>query len=323
METTTVHRFYNTETTSHLFTTDVNEVQSLRYLPEWRYEEPKFMSRSGDIDVHRFFHKEKGHHLLTASQAEYENILQELPHYRYEGVAFKTGTTASIGDGSVYRFRHDTEGSYFYTNDIDEFSFIQNNLPHLIFEGIAFHAMAPFTNFQGSSSSDAVDTDALEPQLDERDVFTWEGNDNITVTRDNVEVYAGDGDDVITSRRHLSESGETLLSGGNGKDTFEFYSTTVLPSRGHGSIIYYYGINEILDFDAAEGDQLKIYDIDGQTLLQINEPPFSISAIGNNTIISMEESIDQGGVLPSFVTLEITLIGVTPNALTSTLDLFG
>ncbi|MBO03222.1 MAG: hypothetical protein CMG35_11340 [Candidatus Marinimicrobia bacterium] len=299
VETTTVHRLYNTDTTTHLYTTDVNEAGVLRNTGAWQYEEPKFMTVTGDTEVHRFFHTEKGHHILTADANEFAYINNQLPHYRYEGVAFTTSDDHGLPD--VHRFRHDTEGSYFYTNDVDEFAFINNNLPHLIYEGIAFKAAAPHENFQGDKANDIV-------TINSQDIFTWEGNDTINVTTDHIEVYAGDGNDIINTTKTNSESGETLLSGGNGKDIFNFYangsSSFAMDFRPH------YGNSTIIDFDP-ENDLLNVRIPNHDVTLDLESSFVSITSEGEDTRIVIDYDNVHG---------EITLLGVDANVFSSSID---
>ena len=46
---TTLYRLYNTETTNHLYTSDLNEVAHLRLTDNWQFEGAKLEVRPGSI----------------------------------------------------------------------------------------------------------------------------------------------------------------------------------------------------------------------------------------------------------------------------------
>jgi hypothetical protein len=96
--------------------------------------------------VYRFFNTVTGGHFFTASEAERDSVLNNLPQYLFEGVGFE----ASIVDGPdlvpIYRFFNPVEGGHFFTASETERSFVLNNLPQFLDEGIGFYAYGADAN---------------------------------------------------------------------------------------------------------------------------------------------------------------------------------
>ena len=147
----TIFRFYNPTTTNHHYTTDKNEVAALRLSDDWNYEGAKWQTNGGDIEVYRFFNKVDGRHLLTSDDVEKDNIINNLPDWNYEGVAFNTDFTTG-----VHRYQHEN-GSFFYTSDDEERNFIDANLPHLTPNNPSFNGYPVDPIFEGTQSIDVVD----------------------------------------------------------------------------------------------------------------------------------------------------------------------
>ena len=92
--------------------------------------------------VYRFFRPEAGVHLYTASEAERDSIIGNLPNYTFEGASFESVAEANdplTGAKPVYRFFNGTTGAHLYTISEAERDSIQNNLPNYSFEGIAYY----------------------------------------------------------------------------------------------------------------------------------------------------------------------------------------
>ena len=65
---TTIFRFYNTETTTHFYTANPDEVDViLETLPHYRFEGPKFNVEAGNTNVFRLFNLETGAHTERGS----------------------------------------------------------------------------------------------------------------------------------------------------------------------------------------------------------------------------------------------------------------
>ena len=89
--------------------------------------------------VYRFFNEATGVHFMTTSSDERDMIINSMPTFRYEGVAFTT--SAEPDDGlAVFRFFNAETGAHFYTASEAERDTILSQLPAFSFEGVAFHA---------------------------------------------------------------------------------------------------------------------------------------------------------------------------------------
>lgn len=99
-----VFRLFNLETGAHLYTTDQNERAVLSQSSNFRDEGVAYTLDGSGTDVHRYFHTGTGTHFFTNSETEKADIDSNLPHLRYEGVAYRanptheTETGTSLGD---------------------------------------------------------------------------------------------------------------------------------------------------------------------------------------------------------------------------------
>jgi subtilisin family serine protease len=92
--------------------------------------------------VYRFFRPEAGVHFYTASEAERDTIINNLPNYAYEGASFESvgeATDPLTGAKPVYRFFNNSTGAHLYTISEAERESIANNLSNYSFEGIAYY----------------------------------------------------------------------------------------------------------------------------------------------------------------------------------------
>ncbi|MDZ7832974.1 MAG: LamG-like jellyroll fold domain-containing protein [Desulfobacterales bacterium] len=88
--------------------------------------------------VYRFYKPLKGVHFYTASETERDHV-KTLPHFKYEGPAFKVPRHKSEISKPVYRFFKKTTGVHFYTVSENE----KNNVKEMErfkYEGIAYYA---------------------------------------------------------------------------------------------------------------------------------------------------------------------------------------
>ena len=89
--------------------------------------------------VYRFFNTVRGGHLYTISRIERDYILNNLPHYSYEGIKFHV-YKQQMGDSvPVYRFFNTNTGIHLYTISQTERDYILNNLPNYQYEGVKFY----------------------------------------------------------------------------------------------------------------------------------------------------------------------------------------
>jgi len=97
------------------------------------------MVLAGEMPVYRFFNANRGGHLYTISPAERDYIMQNLPHYSYEGIKFAVHKDQAADTTAVYRFFNTRTGIHLYTISEVERDYILANLPHYNYEGIKFY----------------------------------------------------------------------------------------------------------------------------------------------------------------------------------------
>ena len=92
--------------------------------------------------VYRFFNNQLGVHFYTASEAEKQNVIDNLTGFSFEGASYlAVDPLTGLGEPApVYRFQNIDTGLHLYTISEDERNFIQNNLANYVFEGEVFSA---------------------------------------------------------------------------------------------------------------------------------------------------------------------------------------
>jgi hypothetical protein len=100
--------------------------------------------------IYRFYNTVTGTHFYTSFYNEMNYVLNTLPQFNYEGVAFYgTSDSSAAGVSPVYRFYNYDTGAHFYTISEAEKDYILSNLPNYSFEGEAYYAYtteSPGTN---------------------------------------------------------------------------------------------------------------------------------------------------------------------------------
>lgn len=160
---TNVHRFYQYEKGSYLYSSEENEIQVVQEKSEagelaYNYEQEKFTVLADNKDiltgqaiegvepVYRFFNTDTGSHLYTMDETEKEYIQDNLANYSFEGIeyyAFESEPEA-LETVPVYRMLNSQSGAHLFTVDQAEINYIQENLPHFSLEGdrgIAFYVI--------------------------------------------------------------------------------------------------------------------------------------------------------------------------------------
>jgi lysyl endopeptidase len=102
--------------------------------------QPPVVSTGNRAPVYRFYNGTTGAHFFTASPAERDNILKNLPVFAYEGVAFYAQAIALTGNSPVYRFYGSKGGAHFYTINAAERDAVVANNPEFKYEGVAWFA---------------------------------------------------------------------------------------------------------------------------------------------------------------------------------------
>jgi hypothetical protein len=93
--------------------------------------------------VYRFFNPLTGTHLYTINSDERDSVLTDLPHFKFEGIAYyalNSGGTPPAGGATLQRFFNVQSRSHFYTADTSEFQNVFANQSSLGFkyDGQAF-----------------------------------------------------------------------------------------------------------------------------------------------------------------------------------------
>ena len=103
------------------------------------------VSNISNPTVHRFFRADTGSHFYTASEVERQEIVDNLPHYAYEGASYQAAADSEVEDPlsgakPVYRFFNQSTGVHLYTISEVERDYIIDNLSNYTFENVAYHA---------------------------------------------------------------------------------------------------------------------------------------------------------------------------------------
>jgi len=144
-----VYRFYNMTNGVHFYTASVAERDSViaNLSGTYKYEGVAYslntLSPVNHQPLYRFYNFKKGFHFYTASDAERDNVINNLSGtYRYEGVAYNVSpdyTTVVHVESAVWRFYNKKTGSHFYTHSQDERDNVIATLASTYaYEGVAF-----------------------------------------------------------------------------------------------------------------------------------------------------------------------------------------
>lgn len=90
-------------------------------------------------DVFRFYNTQTGVHFYTASEAERDSVVRNLPQFQYEGNAFDVTTDQGAGP-EVFRFYNTQTKTHFYTASEAERDTVRATLSQYDYEGIAYTA---------------------------------------------------------------------------------------------------------------------------------------------------------------------------------------
>lgn len=102
-------------------------------------ELPSIIDGFNPAAIYRFYNDKTGAHFYTASVHEAENVLQGMPSFTFEGVAFNR----DIGNADtidIFRFYNTSTNTHFYTASAEEAESVRNTLPQYRFEGVAYEA---------------------------------------------------------------------------------------------------------------------------------------------------------------------------------------
>ena len=95
---------------------------------------------SPGAEVYRFFNTDNEKHFYTQNEFEANSILQNLPHYRLDGPAFKVANPENGPVVDVYRLYNTQSGTHLFTIDTNERDTVLATLDNFVYEGIAYQA---------------------------------------------------------------------------------------------------------------------------------------------------------------------------------------
>ncbi len=168
-----VFRFLNTQTGSHLYTTDENEANIIiETMPHFSLEGPAFKAADatiGDVsDVFRFFNTQTGVHFYTQSALERDSIIENLPNFNFENSAYSAYENQNKASVPLYRFFNTNNGSHFYSASEIEKDHVLENFPSFNFEGVAYYV----DESQASSFSTPSDSNGVFSSVNSADQTT-------------------------------------------------------------------------------------------------------------------------------------------------------
>jgi hypothetical protein len=156
--TFTVYRFWSNTYRGHFYTADASEASYVdANYPEdvWKSEGEQFDVYNPEIcfsappgaclPVYRFWSDQYRHHFYTISESEKTNIMNKMPEWKYEGVAYAAATAPAMGPASapLYRFWSDTYKAHFYTISEVEKNNVLLSMPEWKYEGVAYYVINP------------------------------------------------------------------------------------------------------------------------------------------------------------------------------------
>ena len=145
-----IYRFFRSDIGVHFYTASAAERDSIvNNLQNYSYEGKSYISAADTADpftgarpVYRFFNTSTGAHLYTMSEAERDNISNNLANYNFEGIAYYGYESDRPGVIPLYRFYNPVVDAHFYTPSVAERDAVLANLPDYQLEsndGIAFY----------------------------------------------------------------------------------------------------------------------------------------------------------------------------------------
>lgn len=141
-----VHRFFNTDTGSHFYTSNNDEASGLITLDGFQYEGLAFarnvVADDNSATVFRFYNEHTGSHFFSADSQEVAQVLQA-GVMTYEGIAFRAYREETADNVAVHRFYNTEAGNHFYTADAAEMEDVKIGLAgSYTYEGVAYYADA-------------------------------------------------------------------------------------------------------------------------------------------------------------------------------------
>ncbi|NYT83875.1 M10 family metallopeptidase C-terminal domain-containing protein [Alcaligenaceae bacterium] len=139
-----VHRFFDTQSGTHFFTSNNDEAAAVLDMGSFQYEGLAFgrlLNVPDSVAVHRFYNSANGDHFLTADTNEADYLRTLDGGYQYEGVAFQAYGSQPGALKALHRFSNNETGAHFYTADATEAEAVKLT-GYWQDEGIAFYVAA-------------------------------------------------------------------------------------------------------------------------------------------------------------------------------------
>ena len=102
-----------------------------------------------EAGIYRFFNSSTGSHFYSGTKSEIDNILTNLPQFRFEGVSFDKNLSQDENSLEIYRFFNTATGTHFYTGSVEERDNVLANLDSFNYEATAYHAYS--TKVEGTT----------------------------------------------------------------------------------------------------------------------------------------------------------------------------
>ncbi len=145
-EGSTVYRFFNPTVGVHFYTASEAERDSVQenLSDIYNFEGASYVGAPHDEDgdeltgakpVYRFFNTSTGVHLYTINELERDSIIENLPNYNFEGVAYYGFETEQPDTQALYRFYNPVIDAHFYTPNVGERDNVLETLPDYQLEG--------------------------------------------------------------------------------------------------------------------------------------------------------------------------------------------
>lgn len=141
-----VFRFYNVQTATHFYTTDIVERDRTitKYGNVFIYEGPVFYAYGYEATksnpVYRFYNQRTDSHFYTISDTELANVMRLYPWFAFEGTSWYASAGASMDSTPVFRFYNKITGTHFYTISATERDMVRKKYPQFLYEGSAYEA---------------------------------------------------------------------------------------------------------------------------------------------------------------------------------------
>jgi hypothetical protein len=154
-----LYRFWSNQYNGHFYTIDENEKNYViaNYPNVWSFEgiayyveRPIYLNGIANCygyPIHRFWSDDLAAHFYTMSEAEAQNVINTMPTWHYEGIAFCAFTQSDVSSfpsgvlQPVHRFWSDSYQNHFYTISGEEKNYVQANWPNIWnYEGVSYWA---------------------------------------------------------------------------------------------------------------------------------------------------------------------------------------